>query len=190
MLVGTVIVLSLIVILLAMPVRLTYQFAWKQTPSAQVRLNWAFGLLRADVSPDPSKPRPEKKAARRGKSKGKKANVLAAIRQPSFRRRVFRFLADAWHAIHKQNVRLQVRLGLGDPADTGQLWAVLGPVSAMLAGRRDVRIAIEPDFGDATLEVDSSGTVWLVPLQMVIIVLGLLLSPSVWRGLSVMRKSA
>lgn len=99
---------------------------------------------------------------------------MAAIRQPAFRRRILRFVSDVWHAIHKKNVRLLLRLGLGDPADTGQLWAVLGPLSGMLARLRDIRIAIEPDFLDSRLEVDSSGTIRMIPLRLAIIVLGLL----------------
>ena len=195
MLIGTVIFLSLVVILLAIPVTLTYQLSWRETLAADLRLNWAFGLVRADVSPDLAKPKPDKpeaagkKANRWRKSKGKKTNFLAAIRQPSFRRRIVRFLSDVWRAIYKRNVRLLVRMGLGDPADTGQLWAVLGPLSGMFARVRDIRIAIEPDFLDATLEVDSSGTIRLIPLQFVVLALGLLFSPTVWRGIMLMRKS-
>jgi len=114
---------------------------------------------------------------------------MAAIREPSFRRRVYRFVSDVWQSVHKQNVRLLVRLGLGDPADTGRLWAVLGPLSGVLARLRDIRIAIEPDFLDATLEVDSSGTIRMIPLRIAIIVLGLFFSPPVWRGIRSMRKS-
>lgn len=189
MLTGTVIVLSLVVILLAMPVTLTYQFSRKEALSADLRLEWAFGLVRADVSPDLSKPRPKKPKADRKKAarKGGKKNVMAAIRQRSFRQRIFRFVSDLWRAVHKKNVELLVRLGLGDPADTGQLWAVLGPLSGMLAQLREIHIAIEPDFGDATLEVDSSGTIRVVPLQIVGIALGLLLSPPFWRGIVSMR---
>lgn len=195
MLLGTVIFLSLVVILLALPVTLTYQLSWKQTLSADLRLNWAFGLVRADVSPDAAKPDPVKSDARRSKagvrakSKGKKPDIMAAFRQPLFRRRIIRFLSDLWRAIHKKNVRLLVRMGLGDPADTGRLWAMLGPLSGLLARLRDIRVAIEPDFLDATLEVDSSGTIRMIPLRLVIIVLGLLFSPPVWRGLMLMRTS-
>jgi len=192
-LIGTAIFLSLVVILLAIPVTLTYQLSWRETLSANLRLIWAFGLVRADVSPPPGKAgtdKPDaarKKDDRRKKAKGRKPDFLAAIRLPSFRRRILAFVSDVWRAIHKENVRLLVRLGLGDPADTGQLWAVLGPLSGMLARLRDIRISIEPDFLDTTLEVDSSGTVRMIPLRIAIIMLGLLLSPSLWRGLLLMR---
>lgn len=193
MLIGTVVFLSLVVILLALPVTLTYQLSWKQALSANVRLNWAFGLVRADVSPDLAKAASEKpattekKAGRRGKPRRGKANILAALRQAAFRRRILRFSSDVWQAIHKKNIELLVRLGLGDPADTGRLWAVLGPLSGTLARLPDIRIAVEPDFLDPTLEVDSSGTLRLIPLQLVALALGLLFSPPIWRGIILMR---
>ena len=196
MLIGTVIFLSLVVVLLAVPVTLTYQLSWRQTISADLRLIWAFGLVRADISPDQEKSKSDKpedahpKPGRRGGAPGKKnTDFLAAIRQPSFRRRILRFISDVWRAIQKKNVQLLVRMGLGDPADTGQLWGVFGPLSGMLARVRDIRITIVPDFLDSTFEVDSSGTIRVIPLQFVILALGLLLSPSIWRGVMLMRAS-
>ena len=195
MLIGTAIFLSLIVILLALPVTLTYRCSWKHTLSVDLRLNWAFGLVRADVSPDleDSEPNQAAAAAKKGawwaKSKDRKSNVMAAIRHRSFRRRILRLMSDLWSAIHKKDVRLWIRTGLGDPADTGRLWAVLGPLSGMFSRPGDISVAIEPDFIDATLEVDSSGTVRVVPLQIVAIALGLLVSPAMWRGVMLMRTS-
>ena len=195
MLIATASFLSLIVIVLAMPVTLTYRLSWKETLAANARLTWLFGLVRADVSPDLEKAatgRPEgtrKKAGWWRKSRGRRTNVMAAIRQPAFRQRLFRFVSDAWRAIHKKNVQLLVRLGLGDPADTGQLWGVLGPIAGIVARPRDVRITIEPDFLESTLEVDSSGTIRMIPLQFLILALGLLFSPPIWRGLILMRTS-
>lgn len=189
MLIGTVLFLSLVVILLAVPLTLTYRLSWRQTLSANLRLIWAFGLVRAEISPDREKSRGDKpvgahpKSGRQAGAPARKTSLLAAIRQPAFRRRFLRFVSDAWGAIHKQDVQLLVRLGLGDPADTGRLWAVIGPLSGMLTRLSDIRIAIEPDFLDPTLEVDSTGTVRIIPLQFAILAIGLLISPSVWRGI-------
>ena len=196
MLIGTVIFLSLVVVLLAVPVTLTYQLSFRQTISADLRLIWAFGLVRADISPDREESKSDKpedahpKPGRRDRAPGKnRTDFLAAIRQPSFRRRILRFISDVWGAIHKKNVQLLVRIGLGDPADTGQLWGAFGPLSGMLARVRDIRITIVPDFLDSTFEVDSSGTIRVIPLQFVILALGLLFSPSIWRGVMLMRAS-
>ena len=107
-----------------------------------------------------------------------------------FRQRVFRFIRAVWRAIHKQDLRLRMRIGLGDPADTGQLWALVGPLSGLLANNREASIEIEPEFFDAIFELDSSGSIRIIPLQLLYLAVGLLLSPSVWQGIREMRQTA
>lgn len=193
MLTGFLIFLLLVVGLLAIPVTMTYRLSWKQSFSGDLKLRWAFGLIRTGASSDRVKSQSadaeaaEPKVGQGGRSSGRKPNVLAAIRRRSFRRRMIKFLSDIWFAVRKTNVRLLVRLGLGDPADTGQLWAVIGPITGLFAGSGGVSVAMEPDFLDSTFELDSSGTIRLVPLQLIYIVLALLLSPAFWPGVILMR---
>jgi len=192
-LIGILIVLLLLVCLLAVPVTMTYSLSWKQSFSGTLKVRWAFGLVRFAASSDQSKSRPRKtpsdkpKAGRSARKSGNKANALAAFRQPAFRRRLMRFISDLWQALQKKNVRLRVRLGLGDPADTGRLWAVVGPISGLLAGSREVSIAMQPDFFEPAFELDSSGTLRLIPAQLTYLLLGLLVSPPFWRGVYRMR---
>lgn len=188
MLIGTVAFLLVLVALLAVPVRLSYRLSWRRVLQGHVQLRWLFGLVRVQLPLAQSKPRPDEQKAvsrkqRKGASSARKSNPVAAIRQKAFRRRVFRFLRDTWRAIHKQNLRLRVRIGLGDPADTGRLWAVVGPVSGMIALVEDATIEIEPEFVDAVFEIDSSGSIRVVPLQMIYLTSRLLLSPSFWQGI-------
>ena len=82
---------------------------------------------------------------------------------------------------------LRLRIGLGDPADTGRLWALVGPLSGYLAASGQAVIAVEPDFVDSVFEARGSGALSVVPLRMLGLVTGLLLSPPVWRGLWRMR---
>ncbi len=102
---------------------------------------------------------------------------------------MFRFVADLWRAIRKQDVNLRIRLGLGDPADTGRLWAVVGPVAGLLANVEEASVEIEPDFMDAVFELESSGEIRLIPLQILYLVVALLLSPPVWLGVKRMRRA-
>jgi len=190
---GFLIFLLLVVGLLAMPVTMTYRLSWRESFSGDVKLRWAFGLIRIGASSDRAKSRAgdaevaKPKVGRSGRSSGRKPNFLAAIRRRSFRRRLLKFLSDVWSAVRKENVRLLVRLGLEDPADTGQLWAVIGPLTGMLAGMTGVTIAMEPEFLESTFELDSSGTIRLVPLQLAYVAFALLLSPAFWRGVILMR---
>lgn len=185
--------LLLIIALLAIPVTLTFQMSWQQEFQSDIELLWLFGLVRIRFSSPQSK-RPSRegeervqKISRLERSSRKKQNVIAVVRQKSFRRRIIRFIRDFWHAIHKRNVSLRVRVGLGDPADTGQLWAVVGPVAGILSSVKEASIEIVPEFLDNTFELDSSGNIRLIPLQMIYLTVGLLLSPPLWQGIKQMR---
>lgn len=184
-----------IVALLAVPVSLSYRVSWQRAFHGSVRLHWLFGLVRVQLpAPRPDAASAEKKQRVRKKrnkaSSRKKSSPVAAIRYQPFRQRVIQFIRAIWRAIDKQNLRLRIRIGLGDPADTGQLWAVVGPLSGLLANAREASIEIEPEFVDPVFELDSSGRIRVIPLQLVYLTLGLMLSPSLWRGLGRMRQAA
>ena len=193
MLVGAAIFLLLLVGLLAIPVTLKFRVSWQQALEQEVRLLWAFGLVRVripsgEAQAEPKPPAKDKKKQQRKKRSARgPGNVLAAIRDGRFRRRIMKFARDLWDAVHKQSIRLRLRIGLGDPADTGRLWAVVGPVAGMLAAVRDATIEIEPEFFDPVFEMDTSGSIRIVPLYVIYLVIGLMLSPSVWRGVKIMR---
>ena len=76
---GAIVVLFLfVVMLLAVPVTLTYQLSWRQTFSADLRLIWAFGLVRADISPDQEKSKPDKPEDAHQKP-GRRGGAAAAV---------------------------------------------------------------------------------------------------------------
>ena len=185
--------LLLLIVLLAIPITLTFKVSWSQDLQGYIKLQWAFGLVRVRFPLTQSKATPPacderaRKSSRVERLPRKKSNTFSAIRKKAFRRRMIRYIRDFWHAIQKRNVNLWIRIGLGDPADTGQLWAFVGPVSGMLANMQEATIAIEPEFFENTFELDSSGSVRIIPLQIIFLTIGLLLSPPVWRGIKQMR---
>ena len=195
MLTGALVFLLLLIALLAIPVTLVYQVNWHARWQGNIELQWLFGLLHVRIPVSPAQPAPTAEQARPqparrtpAKSK-KKSNPLAALRQRSFRQRIMKFLRDLWQAIHKRDVCLHMQIGLDDPADTGRLWAIVGPVSAILANRQDVQIDIQPDFADAALEFNSSGYLQIIPVQILALTLALLLSPPIWQGVRQMRNA-
>ena len=192
MLIGTAICLVSIAVLLAVPVTLSYQLSRRQALEATVKLRWMFGLVRLELPLTPRRPAASKRGSgtrrkRQDEATGRGKNAIAVIRHHAFRKRLVRFLRDVWGAVHMQGLRLRVRIGLGDPADTGQLWAVMGPLSGILATIQSASIEIEPEFVDPVFELDSSGTIHLVPLRMIYLGLGLAASPSFWQGIRKMR---
>jgi hypothetical protein len=195
MLSGIVVFLLVVIVLLAVPVTLTYRVTWQRSFQAEMTLQWLFGLVSVQLpSSSSGKTSSERKSVLQNKSEkspaSRKASPMAALRQKAFRQRLLKLIRDVWHAVHKQHVNLRVRVGLGDPADTGQLWAVVGPLSGMLATVQDASIEIEPEFVDSVFELDSSGNVRIIPLQLLYLAFGLLLSPTFWRGVAQMRNAA
>lgn len=189
-------VLVLLLALLAVPVSLDYQFSWQRKPEGRAVLEWLFGLVRVQLAPPatrrraPARKRSEKPPAAKTKPAAKKFNPLPALRQKAFRRRILRFVRELWRALRKRDLYLRVRVGLGDPADTGRLWALCGPLSGWLSSLEGASIELEPEFVDAVLEIDSRGQLSVIPLQLLYLALGLLCSPPFWRGLRQMRRPA
>ena len=194
MLTAILVILLVFVVLLAVPVTLIYQVSWRQAYQGKMTLHWLFGLVRIQLPiAETEKTAEEIKTVTRKKrvkkSSATKSNPIAAIMQKHFRQRILRFIRDLWRAIHKQHLSFRVRIGLGDPADTGQLWAIIGPLSGMLACVKEASIEIKPEFVDTVFELDSSGNIRFIPLQMIYLVIGLLLSPSIWKGIQQIRKA-
>lgn len=194
MLTGVVTFLLLLIALLAIPVTLTFQVSWHKAFLGNIKLLWLFGLVRVPLpfsqtkTPSPEGEELAKKFSRLERSSRKKQNIFAVIRQKPFRRRIIRFVSDFWHAVSKRDLSLRIRIGLGDPADTGQLWAIVGPMAGMLANTQEASIEFEPEFLDTTFELYSSGNIRFIPLQMIYLAVGLLLSPPVWQAIKQVRE--
>ena len=194
MLTGVLVFLLIMIALLAIPVTLTFQMSWPMAFQQGALLKWAFGLVTLRISGSAPKAlssggdESKRKTHRSKHMSRKNTNVLAAIRQKPFRRRIIRFISDLWRVVHKKDLSLRVRVGLGDPADTGQLWAIVGPIAGMLATVEGAAIAFEPEFSDSAFELNSAGSIRLIPLQLIWMTIALLLSPSIWQGVVMMRK--
>lgn len=184
-----VIILLLLTALLAVPITLHFRLSRYEAVEGEATLQWLFGLVKVDLSNIQSdeESSDKKKVKRSGSWHSSKMSLSRAVRQKPFRTRLIRFVRDIWHAIKREDFRLTLRLGLGDPADTGQLWAIIGPLSGILFTLEDAEITVEPDFFEAIFEFESSGTIRFIPLQLLTLIGGLLLSPVIWRGVNIAR---
>ena len=81
---------------------------------------------------------PERKTPRR---KARSRRLLRFPMEPGLR-----LLGSLARAFNLRRVRVDGRLGLGDPAKTGYLYGVLQAVEGSLPKRRQVQIRLEPDF--------------------------------------------
>lgn len=199
-LVALLVVAASLLLLLAVPVDIAFRCRGTDVLEGQLTLRWLFGLVRVSLPrPDAAASRQAasaSRAARRGgrregrEGRGPRAGrgrAMAALRRADFRRRLWRLARDLLHAARWQELILHLRLGLGDPADTGRLWALLGPLGAAAQGLRHAQVRIEPEFTDAVLELDAQGRLVLVPLQWLALALGFAVSPPSLRAWRAMR---
>ena len=188
-------ILALVLLLLVVPIDLAFRIERIEGFHGQVSVTWLFGVVRFRIPiPGPANRQPQVKATQqptkqRPKRKKRRArpNFVAVLRQAEFRQRAYRFARDLIQAVHLQKFRLLMRLGLGDPADTGHLWALVGPLSAMAQRLRSADVRIEPEFMDSVLEVQADGQLRLIPLQFLALTIAFVLSPPsirAWRTLS------
>ncbi len=181
-------VVAILLALLAVPFELAFRLERVEAFSGQITLRWLFGLVRFRI-PIPGVERPAEAPAakpRKPAPRGARPNAIAVFRQPAFRRRVWRLVTDVIRAAHLRELHLRMRLGLGDPADTGWLWALVGPLSVAAQSLRDAQVQIEPEFEDEAFELHADGRLLLIPLQFLALAIGFALSPAsirAWRSL-------
>jgi hypothetical protein len=152
--------LAMMIALLAIPIEVGFEINRIEEIHGHVNLRWLFGMARFRIAipTAPKKPKPKRKAvaakaAAGHKRKSAPLKIFSVLKQPAFRRRAYRFIKSLLRATHSHNLHLRIRIGLGDPADTGQLWALLGPVSAIAANLHHANVLIEPEFINATIEL-------------------------------------
>lgn len=184
-------VVVILVALLAVPLEWTFNVrlqADERTADSHIR--WLFGLVkvRTTGSDDADSSRKDRSSKKPGKPKAKRRHSpVAALSVDGFVRRVLRLVRRLLSAIHIHHLTLNARLGLGDAADTGRLWGFVGPLSVLLNQPRAARIYIEPEFYDEVFELQSDGRIQVVPLRMVGLMLGFLLSFNTLRAYRAMR---
>ena len=187
------IILVVFVALLAIPFEIIFKIQSQQERQSDIAIIWLFGVVRFPVSGAPGRPsKKPKKTKKAPKRKGESTNfnaIKSLFFNARFRNRLIRFIKDIFRTIRIASFYLRIRLGLDDPADTGRLWAYLGPLAVYLTNLSNATISLVPDFQTETLDYDGSGRVRIVPLQVIFTVLAFVFSPITIQALWRMRKA-
>lgn len=192
MLIIIAILLVLLLVLLTVPISVAFRMDRIKEINGHVIFHWLFGLVRLRIGiPGAVKAVSRHKKKSREKTKKRRQNgnvrvVIALLKESSFRRRVIRFIKDLLCAAHGRDLYLRLRIGLGDPADTGRLWGLLGPVAGIVTNLRSAEVRIEPEFLAPALEVETYGEFRCIPLQFIALATAFMLSPATlqaWRTL-------
>ena len=188
------ILLALLLGLLAVPVKVAFRIDRIHETTGHVNFGWLFGLVRFRIAipgtVDTESQRKRRPAKKQQKKIGNPRGVFVLLKQPAFRQRTIRFIKNVLRAVHPRDLYLRLRIGLGDPADTGRLWVILGPAAGIAANLRGAEVRIEPEFMDPALEVESHGEFRLVPLQFIALTIVFVLSLTTLRAYRTLRQSS
>ena len=152
----------LIILVLCVPLNMAFRLDGDGRPRFRMRLVWLFGLVSKEVRKGKKKRKPKKR-------KIKARTILKILRTRGLLRQVKRLLKDVLRRLKIRDLTADITVGLGDPADTGLLFAVIGPATFFLGSSQVHEIRVRPSFKDeAIFEGYLSGAVRLLPIQLVI----------------------
>lgn len=141
-------------------------------PKFRLRLSWLFGLITKEVEKREKKPTEKKKVVKEkqklAESKRRIGDIFAILRTRGLLRQFIVLITDILRRFKIRDFIVDFRVGLGNPADTGLLFALIGPATFLLSSSFPHQIRVEPSFEDETaFEGHLSGTVRLRPIQLV-----------------------
>jgi hypothetical protein len=177
-----------LVALLAVPADVSLEVEREERLRVRLGFRWLFVRLRHELDPTTlgrsgeRKPRKEKaKPAGMTRSIRSIRRIRAAGRVPGLWKAARRFLRRAASSVRPVEVAGRLRVGIGDPAETGRLWALAAPAALWLARRPWSDVTVEPDFSGAGVTGTLGGTLRLYPGRLVYAVLSTVLSPTAIR---------
>ena len=161
---------ALLIFVLCVPLNMVVHADVYGKPKVRLRFSWLFGLVNWEITGKKEKPA-EKKRAAKAKKKRWRLDTRIISRILSTKGLLVRFkelLKDVFSCFNFRNLVADFKIGLGDPADTGLLFAIIGPATAFFGSSHLHQIRFEPSFGDdAVLQGYSHGKVRLHPIRLV-----------------------
>ena len=177
---------GLLLLILSIPIEVTFSFEREQQFKSRARIGWLFGLFGKNIgvgtkqhedatSSDVPEPKKRKKG---GVNFHAFVGLVRAGIIGDFARLGRRILST----VKMRHISLQLRVGLDDPGDTGLLWGAVAPVAAYAGSLYPGALELEPDFSSAQFTGRGAVSVRIVPLRWLPPILLFALNPSVLRA--------
>lgn len=171
------------IVVLAIPIDLAFTLQREERLQTRVTLGWLFGLVKIPLSVKGEKAESTAPKKPRHTQSRRKLHMGAMLRSQGFLARVLRLLRRLKDCVHIRHLRLHILLGLDDPADTGQLWGIVGPLTLAVPVPASTDLSIQPEFTGATCQVNGEGVLRIVPIEIIGTLCIFALSPVTIRAL-------
>ncbi len=141
-------------------------------PKFRMRLAWLFGLVSKEIAKKEKKPEDKKKTVRGKRMPGKRGpgagTILEILRARGLLGQIKLLLKGILRLPRIKDLAADLKVGLGDPADTGLLFALIGPATFFVGSSFPNQIKVQPSFTDeAVLEGSLHGALRLRPIQLI-----------------------
>ncbi len=162
----------LIIFALSMPLDLKLHLDEYGRPRSGMTLAWLFDLVTKEIAKKEKKPEDKKKVLKRKRKPREKRPgariILEILRARGLLRQIKILLKDILRLPRIRDLEADLKIGLGDPADTGLLFALIGPTTSFLGSSFPNEIKVQPSFADeAILEGSLYGALRLRPIQII-----------------------
>jgi hypothetical protein len=162
----------ILVLVLSVPFEMAFQVSVPGRPRFRMKLLWLFGLVSKEIIRKKKSEEKKKVVEKEPKPKEGKRRIrviIGILRTEGLLRKSIVLLRDLLRSLKIRDLLADFRVGLGNPADTGLLFALIGPTTSWLSSSLSLQIRVQPSFADeATFEGYSRGAVRLRPIQLVI----------------------
>ena len=180
---------GLLVLLLSVPIDLSFSLERDERFRSRGRIGWFFGLVGKDLGGGGkgNEPKQEEEPKKQGRGRMRSPRpFLAVIRTRGFPGHSLRLARRLLRVIRVKELNLSLQVGLGDPAETGQLLGLVSPVTACVGAIPGVQMSLEPDFYGETFRGHCNGSVRIYPIRIVPPMVLFALSLTSFRGLKAM----
>ena len=142
----------LVILVLCVPLEMVVRLDADGRPRFRMRLVWLFGLVSKEITKVKKKPEEERRVTE-GKRKPRKRKIkartiLEILRTRGLLKQLKRLLKDILRRLKIRDLAADITVGLGDPANTGLLFALIGPATFFLGSSRIHDIRVQPSFED------------------------------------------
>jgi len=162
-------------VLLSIPVDLSFYLEKEETLEYQAKLCLLFGFITIDMNREHGK---AEKSVVPKKQKSGKADLMSLFRSKAFIKRLIRLMLDLLHSCRIKELNLHCRIGLGDPADTGMLAGILWPL--LLPWKHTI---LKTDFQEAVFEGYCKMKIRIFPILIIGNILAFMFSPVTVRAM-------
>ena len=161
---------ALFLLVLSVPLDLSFHLDVNGRARFNLKLVWLFGLVGKELGRRKKKAKPKIVKPKKAKEKGKDARkALKILRTKGLLKQIKVLVTDVFNSLSIRQLRANFRIGLDNPADTGLLFAVIGPTFVLFNPPDRYSINIRPSFEDeAILEGYMQAVVRLLPIRLVI----------------------